>query len=87
MGRKPAQVRIRADSGLNWADSSQPVESGDARAADRCRRGSTLFQFSSKQLRDGIDLDLLPIRTDEQSDIAGLSAPSSDCHLRSVRRT
>ncbi len=37
---------------------------------DRCRRDSTLFQFTSKRLRDFIDPDHLLIRIDEQLDFA-----------------
>ena len=31
--------------------------------------GSTLFQFSSQQLRDGIDPDLFPVHIYERSDL------------------
>ena len=42
---------------------------------DRCRRDSTLFQFTSKRLRDFIDPDHLLIRIDDQLDFAKLVAP------------
>ena len=54
------------------------ARSGDARTAgplDRCRRNSTLFQFTSKRLRDFIDPDHLLIQIDEQLDFAKLVAP------------
>ena len=37
---------------------------------DRCRRDSTLFQFTTKQLHDFIDLNHLLVQTDEQLDFA-----------------
>ena len=39
---------------------------------DRCRRDSTLFQFTSKRLRDFIDPNHLLIQIDEQMDFAKL---------------
>ena len=42
---------------------------------DRCRRDSTLFQFTSKRLRDFIDPDHLLIQIDDQLDFAKLVAP------------
>ena len=36
---------------------------------DRCRRNSTLFQFTTGNLRDFIDPDHLLIRVDEQFDL------------------
>lgn len=42
---------------------------------DRCRRDSTLFQFTTRQLRDFIDPNHLLIRIDEQLDFAKLVAP------------
>ncbi len=42
---------------------------------DRCRRDSTLFQFTSRRLRDFIDPDHLLIQIDEQLDFAKLVAP------------
>ena len=42
---------------------------------DRSRRDSTLFQFTTKQLRDFIDPNHLLIRIDEQLDFAKLVAP------------
>ena len=42
---------------------------------DRCRRDSTLFQFTTKQLRDFIDLNHLLIQIDEQLNFAKLVAP------------
>ena len=42
---------------------------------DRCRRDSTLFQFTSKRLRDFIDPNHLLIQIDEQMDFAKLVAP------------
>ena len=45
---------------------------------DRCRRDSTLFQFTTKQLRDFIDPHHLLIQIDEQLDFAELVAPLED---------
>ena len=42
---------------------------------DRSRRDSTLFQFTTKQLRDFIDPNHLLIRIDERLDFAKLVAP------------
>ena len=42
---------------------------------DRSRRDSTLFKFTSKQLRDFIDPNHLLSRIDEQLDFAKLVAP------------
>ena len=39
---------------------------------DRCRRDSTLFQFTTKLLRDFIDPDHLLIQLDERLDFAKL---------------
>ena len=42
---------------------------------DRSRRDSTLFQFTTKQMRDFIDPNHLLIRIDEQLDFAKLVSP------------
>ena len=42
---------------------------------DRCRRDSTLFQFTSKRLRDFIGPNHLLIHIDEQLDFAKPVAP------------
>ena len=42
---------------------------------DRCRRDSTLFQFTTRRLRDFIDPDHLLIQIDEQFDFGKLAAP------------
>ena len=42
---------------------------------DRCRRDSTLFQFTTKRLRDFIDPDHLLVQIDERLDFAKLVAP------------
>ena len=42
---------------------------------DRCRRDSTLFQFTTKQLRDFIDPSHLLIQIDERLDFAKLVEP------------
>ena len=42
---------------------------------DRCRRDSTLFQFTTKQLRDFIDPNHLLIRIDKRLDFAKLAEP------------
>ncbi len=47
---------------------------------DRSRRDSTLFQFTTKQLRDFIDPNHLLIRIDEQLDVAKLVAPLEECY-------
>ena len=53
---------------------------------DRCRRGSTLFQFTTKQLRDFIDPNHLLIQIDEQLDFAKLVAPLEE-RLPRLRQT
>ena len=45
---------------------------------DRYRRDSTLFQFTTRRLRDFIDPDYLLIRVDEQFDFAKLVTPLED---------
>ena len=45
---------------------------------DRLRRDSTLFQFTSRQLRDFIDPNHLLIQIDEQMDFAKLVEPLED---------
>ena len=45
---------------------------------DRHRRDSTLFQFTTRRLRDFADPDYLLIRIDEQFDFAMLVAPLED---------
>ena len=47
---------------------------------DRSRRDSTLFQFTTKQLRDFIDPNHLLIRIDERLDFAKLVAPLEECY-------
>ena len=47
---------------------------------DRSRRDSTLFQFTTRQLRDFIDPNHLLIRIDERLDFARLVAPLEDCY-------
>ena len=47
---------------------------------DRSRRDSTLFQFTTKQLRDFIDPKHLLIWIDEQLDFAKLVEPLEDCY-------
>ena len=42
---------------------------------DRCRRDSTLFQFTNRRLRDFIDPGHLLIQIDEQLDFAKLVVP------------
>ena len=51
---------------------------------DRCCRNFTLFQFTTRRLKDFIDPDHLLIRIDEQFDFARLVAPLED---RTVRTT
>ena len=46
---------------------------------DRSRRDSTLFQFTTRQLRDFIDPNHLLIRIDEQLDFAKLVEPLEGC--------
>lgn len=43
------------------------------------RRDPTLFQFTTKQLRDFIDPNHLLIRIDERLDFANLAAPLEEC--------
>ncbi len=47
---------------------------------DRFRRDSTLFQFTTRQLRDFIDPNHLLIRIDERLDFAKLVAPLEYCY-------
>ena len=47
---------------------------------DRSRRDSTLFQFTTKQLRDFIDPNHLLIRIDERLDCAKLVEPLEECY-------
>ena len=47
---------------------------------DRHRRDSTLFQFTTRQLRDFIDPNHLLIRIEEQVDFAKLVAPLEECY-------
>ena len=47
---------------------------------DRSRRDSTLFQFTTRQLRDFIDPNHLLIRIDERLDFTKLVAPLEDCY-------
>ena len=42
---------------------------------DRCRRDSTLFQFTTRRLRDFIDPNHLLIQIDEGVDFAKLVTP------------
>ena len=54
------------------------VRGSDARTSgplDRCRRDSTLFQFTSKRLRDFIDPNHMLIQIDGEQDFAKLVAP------------
>ena len=53
-------------------------EVGDAEALGPVPRDSTLFQFTTRRLRDFIDPDHLLIRIDEQFDFARLVAPLED---------
>lgn len=46
--------------------------------SDRSRRDSAPFRFTTKQLRDFIDLDHLMVRVDERSDAARLVEPLED---------
>ena len=51
-------------------------------SVDRSRRDSTLFQFTTKRLRDFIDPNHLLIRIDDQFDFAKLVAPLEDRYCR-----
>ena len=53
---------------------------GMLKPRNRHRGGSTLFQFTSRRLRDFIDPDHLLIRIDEQFDFAKLVTPLEDCY-------
>ena len=53
---------------------------------DRCRRDSTLFQFTTKRLRDFIDPDHLLIQIDERLDFAKLVAPLEERYCPDVGR-
>ena len=53
---------------------------------DRCRRDSTLFQFTTKQLRDFIDPNHLLIQIDEQLDFANLVAPLEERYCPDLGR-
>ena len=52
----------------------------------RCRRDSTLFQFTEKRLRDFIDPDHLLIQIDEQMDFGKLVAPLEKRYCRDYGR-
>ena len=47
---------------------------------DRSCRDSTLFQFTTRQLRDFIDPNHLLIQIDERLDFAKLLAPLEECY-------
>ena len=47
---------------------------------DRHRRDATLFQFTTKKLRDVIDPNHLLIQIDGQLDFGKLVAPLEDCY-------
>ena len=53
---------------------------------DRCRRDSTLFQFTTKQSRDFIDPNQLLIQIDEQLDFAELVSPLEERLLSRLSR-
>ena len=53
---------------------------------DRFRRDSTLFQFSTKRLRDFIDPSHLLIQIDAQFDFAKLVAPPGEQVLPRQRK-
>lgn len=48
----------------------------------RCRRDSTLFQFTEKRLRDFIDPDHLLIQIDDHLDFSKLVAPLEKRYCR-----
>ena len=52
--------------------ASKPVAMGHGmlKTLDRCRRDSTLFQFTARRLQDFIAPDHLLVRIDEQIDFA-----------------
>ena len=54
---------------------------------DRCRRDSTLCQFTAKQLLDFVDPNHLLIQIDEQLDFAKLVAPPGSGVLSRHRKT
>ena len=60
--------------------AGKPVAMGHGmlKILDRCRRDSTLFQFTARRLQDFIDPDHLLVRIDEQIDSARLAAPLED---------
>ena len=53
---------------------------------DRCRRDSTLFQFTTKQLRDFIDPNHLLIQIDEHLDFAKLGEPLDERYCPDLGR-
>lgn len=54
---------------------------------NRCPRDSTLFQFTTKRLRDFIDPDHLLIQVDERLDFAKLVVPLGGAVLSLLRQT
>ena len=60
--------------------AGKPVAMGHGmlKTLDRCRRDSTLFQFTARRLQGFIDPDHLLVRIDEQMDFARLAAPLED---------
>ena len=53
---------------------------------DRHRRDSTLFQFTSRRMRDFIDPDHLLVRIDEQFDFTKPATPLKDRYCPGNRR-
>ena len=60
--------------GLKWMRSQAPARLLMLQPRDRLRRNSTLFQFTTKQLRDFTDPNHLLIKIDGQLDFAKLVA-------------
>ena len=63
---------FRVGHGIFWGHPGRRVA---PEYSNKCRRDSTLFQFTSKRLRDFIDPNHLLIQIDEQLDFAKLVAP------------
>ena len=55
-------------------------------ALDRCRRDSTLFQFTTRRLRDFIDPGHVLIQIDEHVDFAKLTTPLEERYCRDFGR-
>ena len=75
MLKKSANQDALSTPELKLTCSQALVRGSDARAIGPWARDSTLFRFTTRQMRDFIDPDRLLIQMDEQLDFAKLAAP------------